>query len=262
MNTKTGVVILVAICAGLVIALFVTKKHGDDERKKDAAAMIDFSNQLTITTANLDELRQVNLMLTNDLAASQQQIVALSNSFAKASNLLADTASSLQSAQNQITNLNDRLTDLQTQNQALDERANSLSNVIANLDVQIAETKEKLAHSETNNTFLTVQLKEQMTRRAELERKFNDLNEMRAQVHKLRDELFTARRLEWMREGTDPADQAKGAQLLMQHTEVAASTNKSRPGPGRNNSLFDLNVEIGSDGSVNVTPATNSAPAH
>ena len=257
MNIKTGMVILVAVCVGLVIALFATKKQGDDERKKNADAILDFSNQWTTAAANLDELRQVNLMLTNDLAASQQQILSLSNSFAEASNTLTDTKSSLQSAQNQITNLNEHLTDLQAQNQVLDERANSLSNVIAGLDAQIAETQQKLAHSETNNTFLAAQLKQQMAQKADLERKFNDLNDVRSQVRKLREELLIARRLEWMRAGTDPATQ--GAQLLMQHTVATTSTNTAAPG---RNSLFDLNVEIGSDGSVRVTPAATNAPAH
>ena len=94
-----------------------------------------------------------------------------------------------------------------TQNQVLDERANSLSNIVAGLDAQIAETQQKLAHSETNNMFLAAQLKQQMAQRAELERKFNDLNDVRSQVRKLREELLIARRLEWMRAGTDPTAQ-------------------------------------------------------
>ena len=96
--------------------------------------MLDFSNQLTTATANLDDLRQVNLMLTNDLATSRQAVLSLSNSFNETSNALNDTKSLLQNAQSQITNLNDHITDLQAQNQALDERANSLSNNLAQLE--------------------------------------------------------------------------------------------------------------------------------
>ena len=59
-----------------------------------------------------------------------------------------------------------------------------------------------------------------MAQKAELEHKFNDLDEVRGQVKKLRDELFVARRLEWMREGIDTATQHKGAELLM-HTPPA-----------------------------------------
>jgi DNA repair exonuclease SbcCD ATPase subunit len=258
MKIKTGVVILTVACVGLVIALLVLKKQADDEQKKDADAMLDFSNQLTTATANLDDLRQVNLMLTNDLATTRQAVLSLSNSFAETSNALNDTKSLLQNAQTQITNLNDHITDLQAQNQALDERANSLSNTLVSLDTQIAETQEKLAHSETNNAFLTAQLKEQMAQKAELEHKFNDLSDVRSQVRKLRDELLAARRLEWTRAGTDPTTQSKGAQLLMQHTPAAPATNNAAP---NRSSLFDLNVEIGSDGSVQVTPATTNVPA-
>jgi DNA repair exonuclease SbcCD ATPase subunit len=261
MKIKTGIIILVVACVGLVIALLVLKKQADDEQKKDADAMLDFSNQLTTATANLDDLRQVNLMLTNDLATTRQQILSLSNSFNETSNALNDAKSLLQNAQSQITNLNDHITDLQAQNQALDERANSLSNTLASLNMQIAETQEKLAHSETNNAFLTAQLKEQMAQKAELEHKFNDLNDVRSQVRKLRDELLAARRLEWMRAGTDPTMQYKGAQLLMQHAPPAPAAPVANKAAPNRSSLFDLNVEIGSDGSVHVTPATTNAPA-
>ncbi|HVU07271.1 MAG TPA: hypothetical protein VHG89_01865 [Verrucomicrobiae bacterium] len=257
---KTGLTILVAACVGLAIGLMVMKKQSDDARKKDADAIIDFSNQLTSANANLDELRQVNLTLTNDLAASQQQVSSLSNSLADASNALADTKSSLQSAQSQITSLNDHVADLESQNQELDQRANSLSNTIAGLNVQIAETRQKLSGSETNNSFLAAQLKQELAEREELERKFNDLNEVRAQVRKLHDDLIAARRLQWMQAGTDPMAQPRGGQLLMQHN-AATAANPNAPAKSGGNSLYDLNVVIGSDGSVQVTPKTN-APAH
>ena len=254
MKIKTGIVILIVACVGLIIALLLVKKQADDTRKKDADAILDFSNQLTTATVNLDDLRQVNLMLTNDLATTHQEMLSLSNSF-------NDTKSLLQNAQSQITNLNDHITDLQAQNQALDERANSLSNNLASLNAQIVETQEKLAHSETNNAFLTAQLKEQMAEKAELEHKFNDLNDVRSQVRKLREELLSARRLEWMRAGTDPTTQIKGAQLLMQHTPAAPAAPVAKKAAPNRSSLFDLNVEIGSDGSVHVTPAVTNAPA-
>jgi monoamine oxidase len=76
MKTKLGIVILVVVCVGLVIALVVGKKQADTQRKKDADAILDFSNQLTTASASLDELRQVNLMLTNDLAGSRQEALA------------------------------------------------------------------------------------------------------------------------------------------------------------------------------------------
>ena len=50
------------------------KSRRTRERKKDADAILDFSNQLTTASASLDELRQVNLMLTNDLDVSRQEL--------------------------------------------------------------------------------------------------------------------------------------------------------------------------------------------
>jgi len=252
MKTKAGMVVLIVVCVGLIVALFATKKAMDDRVRKDADAIIDFSNQLTTATANLDELRQVNLMLTNDLASSRQEALTFSNQFTEASGTLADTKASLQNNRDQITNLNSRIADLEAQNQVLDQRTAALTNAIASLDAQIADTQQKLAGSETNNAFLEKELQRQTAARAELENKFNNLSTVRAQVKKLKADLFVTRRLGWIREGSDPGLQQKGGQLLMQRTVPASS---ARP------PHYDLNVEVSSDGSIHVIPSPAGAPA-
>jgi chromosome segregation ATPase len=253
MKTKLGIVILAVACGGLVIGLFATKNAADERLKKDADAILDFSNQLVAATANLDELRQVNLMLTNDLAGSRQEALTFSNQFTKTSGTLASTKASLQSAQDQIASLNSRIASLETRNQVLDQRAAALTNAIASLNAQIADTQQKLAGSETNNAFLEKELQRQTAAKAELESKFNNLSTVRAQVKKLKDDLVVARRLQWMREGSDPGTQQKGARLLMQRT--ASATNTARP------PHYDLNVEVSSDGSIHVISLPASAPA-
>ncbi len=98
-----------------------------------------------------------------------------------------------------------------------------------------------------------------MAEKAELERRFNDIDDVRAQVKKLRNELFEARRLEWMNAGINPDNQPKGGQLLMQRAPavpVKTSGTASAPKPAPQ---YDLNVEVGSDGSVHVIPATTSS---
>jgi chaperonin cofactor prefoldin len=252
MKTKIGIVILAAVCVGLLIALIATKKAADDQRKSDEDHILDFSNQLVTAHTSLDDLNQVNLMLTNDLDASRQSFVELSNNLDETSNTLTETKASLQGAQDQITNLNSRITDLEAQNKSLDDRATALASTIQTLDSQIAATQAQLATSETNNTFLTAELQKQMAQRAELEHKFNDIDQVRTQVKKLRDEAFVARRLQWMSNGTSPGTQPKGAQLLMQHT--VTSTNTA--------SQYDLNVEVGSDGSIHVIPPATNSLAH
>jgi chromosome segregation ATPase len=252
MKTKMAIVMLTVVCAGLAVALIAAKKTTSDQLKNNSAAILDFSNQLVTANDNLDELRQVNLRLTNDLAGVQQQSSRLSNGLNAASSALASARATLQGAQDQIANLNGRIGDLETQNKVLDDRAGVLTNTIAALNGQIADTERKLAESETNNVFLEKELQQQIAQRAELERKFDDLNEVRAQVKKLRNELFVARRLQLMRSG---ANDQKGAQLLVQPrtaASVAAATAKPPP-------HYDLNVEVGSDGSVHVIPPNTNA---
>ena len=257
MKTKLGVVILAVACAGMVMALFVVKKVADERSKKDNDAILDFSNQLVTARGNLDELGQVNLRLTNDLAASHQETVTFSNQVAETSGALADTKASLQSAQDQIAGLNQRIaglnqriTGLTTQNQVLDQRAAALSSAIAGLNAQIADTQQKLADSETNDTFLEKELQRQTAARSELEGKFNNLTAVCAQVKKLKGDLVAARRMEWAREGADPGLQQKGGQLLVQRTAPALASPPH----------YDLSVEVSSDGSIRVLPAATNAP--
>lgn len=254
MNTKIAVAILAVACLGFAVALVVLKRQADAQQGTNASTISEFSNQIVQATAHIRDLDQVNLSLNSDLATNRETSLSLSNQLAETVGTLASTASSLQSAQQQITNLNTRIADLEAQNLVLDQRASSLSNTIASLDTQITFTQMKLAASQTNNEFLNNELKQQVAQRAELERKFNDLVEVRAQVKKLRDDLFIARRLEWMREGVDPTKLLKGGQLLMQR---APATNAAH---AASSSSFNLNVEVGSDGSVHVIPPLTNAP--
>ena len=147
MRIKIGIVILAAIGAGLLIALLATKKEAEDLHKKDADAILDFSNQLTTANTSLDDLRQVNLVLTNDMVAAHQALESASNNLAETTATLADVRAALENAQGQVTNLNARINDLETENKVLDDRANSLSNAIIALDAQIAQTKQHLANA-------------------------------------------------------------------------------------------------------------------
>jgi chromosome segregation ATPase len=264
MKTKIGLAILAVACVGLAVALAVLKHHAEDQQKASAATILELSNQIFEAGITIEDMSQKNLALNKDLAANRQESLvlsnlslSLSNQLAETAGTLASTAASLQSARQQITNLNGRISDLEAQNQVLDQRASSLSNTIASLDTQITLTQMKLATSETNNAFLDGELKRQIAQKAELERKFSDLDEVRAQVRKLRDDLLIARRLEWMREGIDPTKQPKGGQLLMQRSPPATNAASATRSPS-----YNLNVEVGSDGSVHVIPPLTNAPSH
>jgi predicted nucleic acid-binding Zn-ribbon protein len=263
MKIKIGLVVLATACVGLLVALFATKKSADDQRTKDSATILQFSNDLGTASTTMNDLRQVNLMLTNDLASVHQLVAVLSNNLAMTSGTLSNTKASLQSAESQIANLNGRITDLEEQNKALDERAAELTNKLAQMDALIAATQHKLANAEADNAFLAGELQKQMAQKAELERKFADLNVVRAQVKKLRDELFVARRLQWIASGVDPTTPLKGGAVLMQRGTVSVSPASTIAAqakaeaarqPAKPASPFDLNVEVGSDGTVHVIP--------
>lgn len=258
MNTKIAIAILTAACFGLVVALVALKHQAEAQQTASASTISDFSNQIVKANVSIEDLNQVNLNLRNDLATNRQMSLVLSNQLSETADTLATTTASLQNAQQQVTNLNERVSDLEAQNQVLDQRANSLSNMITALDAQIRFTQTKLAASETNNAFLDSELKRQITERAELERRFNDLTEVRTQFRKLRDEMAISQRLVWMHAGIDLTKPLKGGQLLMQRPPSAA---KTAPAAGGSPS-YNLNVEVGSDGSVHVIPPLTNAPSH
>ena len=249
MKLKIGLIILVAACVGLGVALVAIKKQAEDQHTTDTSTIVQFSNELSVANMNLNDSKQVNLVLSNQLSAAQQESSQLSNSLTSTSGELATTKTALQAAEDKLASLNAKLADLENQNKTLDDRAMSMSNTIAALDMQIADTQHKLSNAETNNAFLLAELKEQVAKRNELERKFNDLNTVRTQVKKLRDDAFVERRLELMRFS---ATEQKGASLL-QHPIAATNVPPGAAQPKRT-PHYDLNVEVGSDGSVRVIP--------
>jgi DNA repair exonuclease SbcCD ATPase subunit len=253
MKIKIVVVALAVVCVGLAIGLFAVKKQGDEQHNSDVSSIVDFSNQVVNARMKIDDLNQVNLTYSNDMVLSQQQAAQLSNSLAAATATVASSQAALTSAQDQIKSLNGHISDLEIQNKVLDQQANDLTNTIAKLNTLIDDTRSKLATSENNSAFLQQELQKQMAQKAEIEHKFNDLDELRKQVKKIKNDLFIARRLELMKNDNG---NKKGAELLIQHTVPA--TNAVPTGPA------GLNVEVGSDGSVKVIPplgATNPAPA-
>jgi chromosome segregation ATPase len=255
MKIKIVIVILALACLGLLIGLLAVKKQGEEQHATDVSSIVDFSNQVVSADLKINDLNQVNLMLTNDLALSQQQAAQLSNSLAAAQVTIANSQTTIANAQQQITNLNSRIGDLEVQNKVLDQQASELTNHIAKLDSLIADTQSRLGLSQSNSVYLQQELQKQMAQKAEIEHKFNDIDELRQQVKKIKDDLFVARRLQLMKNDNS---QKKGAQLLIQRTVPVTNNPAATPNYG-------LNVEVGSDGSVKVIPplgASTNAPAH
>jgi chromosome segregation ATPase len=237
-------VILILACAGLVIALVVTQKKIDQERQDDANRILDFSNQVVSANDELNDLRQVNLTLTNALNASQEQIIDLSNRMLTISDTLSNSDTQLKSAQDQIASL-------EAQNQAYEQKALQMSNTMTALQAKIVVAENELAQSETNNAFVEGELTNKVEQLAKLTQQFNDLKTVRTQARKLHDELVVERRMQWIRDGTQPNNNVHGAQLLMARSWP---TNKLTPP-----SHYNLSVEVDSSGAVQIVSDTNAA---
>lgn len=236
-------VILILACAGLVIALVVTQKNIDAQRRQKDATIAEFSNDLVSANDELTDLRQVNLQLTNDLTSSRQQIVLLSNQ-------VLSISDSLSNSDTQVKADEDQISILQAQNQALDDEAAKYSNAINTLNARIIAAQSQLANSEKNGQFLQSEVTNEQAAYLALQAKFNDLKAVRNQARKLHNDLIVARRLQWIREGTEPDNHVKGAQLL---TARSWPTNALAPA-----SHFNLSVEVDSSGGIHIVNDTNA----
>jgi len=257
MNTKVGIVVLIVLCLGLGVAVLLVKKGAAEQHTEDAKQIETVSNQLVKASSDLDEQKKVAVILEKDLQSKKTEFEKsaneLTNKITEVSANLTKTEASLRTAEQGLKERDGKIADLEAQNQALDKKAQALSDSLTNLNAQIADTRHKLAASEGDKAFLQKELARLMGEKTELERQFNDITILRAQVAKLKEEQNIARRVEWTRQGLYATADQKGAQQLVQGLAAPAS----KP-PKRN---YDLNVEVGTDGSVRVIPPPTNAPA-
>lgn len=255
MKNLIGVIVLAVVCIGLAVVLFSTKKQATEEKHRDTETILYHSNQWEKTRADLEEHKQVIQNLEKDIETRKQEFGELTNKFTDVSAHLLQTEATLKATQEEVVKRDAKIAALEVQNKELDDKAIDLSASLTNLTTQIEETQRRLTASEGDKAFLEKELKRLMGEKAELERQFNDLNVLRAQVAKLKEELSIARRLEWIRKGLFASDEQKGAQRLMKLSAESAA------GPTPKTNGYDLNVEVKSDGSVKVIPAlTNTVP--
>jgi chromosome segregation ATPase len=246
MKTKIFIAVLLVIAIGLCIGLISVKNQAEEQHKQDADQIAIASNQLSETSLKLEEQKQTNLNLTNDLAARRDDMAKLSNNIAEITGNLAKTEADLAAQKAETAKRDARIAELEAQTNALDKQAIDLKTSIGNLETQIADTQKKLDTAQGDKAFLQSELKRLIAEKTELENRFQDLVVLKAQVKKLKDELSLSRRLQPAGNGT-----------------AVASTGPAPP-PGTN--ALDLNVEVNSDGSVKVIapltnpPATTSPP--
>jgi chromosome segregation ATPase len=254
MKNRIGVVILVVVCVGLGIGLISIKRQADKTNEMNQSSIQTFSNKWVVTSSQLDEQKQLETELRKDLDNEKKNYGELTNNFSQVSANLAQTETSLKTSEQEVAKRDVKIVELETQNQALDRQAQELSLDITNLTAKIDDTQKKLLATEGDKSLLEKELKRMVAEKAELERQFNDLTVLRAQVAKLRDEQIIARRMDWTARGVYAAAEQKGAQRLI--TGLVPPSQAKAPKPN-----YDLNVEVTSDGSVRVIPPMTNGPA-
>jgi chromosome segregation ATPase len=247
----TSIVLLVLVGIGLGVTLLLRHNKAVEVKKNDERRIVVLSNKVEETQSKLDDKERLTIYLENKVATKSEELNSTSNHLSKINAELARTKSEMQAAAEaaraEIEKKDAQINALTTQTNQLTLKMDDLTGAIDKLGKQIADTERRLTASEGDREFLLTELKRLQVEKAELERQFNDLSVLRAQVSKLKEELTVARRLEWLRMGIYGMQDKKGAELLMAKGGPAVKTNN-----------FSLNVELKQDGGATIL--TNSAP--
>ena len=171
--------VLVLVCTVLVIALIVMKRGDNAQHENDAGAIAGFSNQLTSAQGQIASCNGTILTLSNRFDESLSASLTFSNHLFEAeSTIVLDTE--------QITNLNQHVAEMESENQTLGRRVMDLTNQMASLTGQITLTGASLDQANTNYALLENRLRRDVAERIVVERKFNNLLELQAQMQKLK----------------------------------------------------------------------------
>ena len=171
--------VLVLVCTVLVIALIVMKRGDNAQHENDAGAIAGFSNQLTSAQVQIASCNGTILTLSNRFDESRSASLTFSNHLIEAeSTIVLDTE--------QITNLNQHVAEMESENQTLSRRVMDLTNQMASLTGQITLTGASLDQANTNYAHLENRLRRDVAERIIVERKFNNLLELQAQMQKLK----------------------------------------------------------------------------
>jgi len=258
---KVLIVILVVLTLGLGVAFYMRHTEAVKEKDNDVKQINNLSNQVVETRSKLDEQEKVNLELNTNLNLTVQSLAAKSNESVRLAAELEKTRNDAKAAAEaaeaqhkaEMAKSQAKIDELGKQIDDQTKQLTDLNSAINGLSKQIVETERKLAASEGDREFLLKELKRMQAEKSELEKQFNDLALLRAQISKLRDEMQVARRLQWIRDGLYGKQDQKGAEKMLLGITPPGSK-ETRPG-------FDLNVELRQDGSAKVNPpATNKPP--
>jgi uncharacterized coiled-coil protein SlyX len=170
--------VLAVACIVLVLSLVVMKRRDNAQHEYDTGSFADISNQLASAQAEIVAGNGTILTFSNRLDESQSAALTFSNRLIEAETAIALDAE-------QITNLNRRVAEVESENQTLGRRVMDLTNQMAGLTSQISSNEASLNQANKDYALLENRLRRDVAERMVVERKFNNLSELQAQLQKL-----------------------------------------------------------------------------
>lgn len=258
MKTFLGpAIVLSVLSAGLAVGWFHTSKTADADRSAASQLAQDLTNQVNKVSADLAESKAVNTEMRSTVERQSVQLTTLSNQVQQRSSDLAATSAKLdeaqtkaradaESAQAELSKREQRIAGLVTNNEDLTRQLAGLNQQIAALDGKISEYRRQLAESEGDRTVLLTHLRSLQSEKSELERKFQDLDTLREEYRRVRQEQAIARRQEFRRKDAYGFER-KGAELIQTGIKKPAA---AKPNPDART----LKVETDTTGKAKVVP--------
>ncbi len=261
---RPAIAILVILSLALGGGLLMRHKKAAEQAQLDQIQIAVLSNDLLKASSQRDELQRISLILETNLTLRGSEVSEFSNKLVSINVALEKTKSDAQAAaeiyEAEKKKRDGKIAELEQENTTLEKQSDDLKGAIGGLEKAIVDTEKKLAASEGDREFLLKELKRLQAEKAELERQFNDIVELRKQVSRLREELSIARRIEWLKKGIFGFSDMKGGQMLLPNVKTTPS--KATNATGTN---FGLQAELRSDGSATIStpkvPATPASPA-
>jgi chromosome segregation ATPase len=171
--------VLTLACATLVVVLFVIKGGDNTQHEKDVGAVADFSNRLDSAQTQLAICNGTILTLSNNLDQSRSVSLTLSNQLTEAESTIALNAE-------QITNLTRQVADVGSESQVLGRRVMDLTNQVSSLTARLASTETNLSQANKDYALLENRLRRDVAERVVVERKFDNLLALEAQMQYLK----------------------------------------------------------------------------
>ena len=176
-------VILGLLCVGLAIALFGSKRDNDAQHEKDAETITSASNILSSAWKEVAAIKVNVSTLSNQLETSQSTSLTFSNQLIEAKSAFA---AAKEASERQITDLKGQSTQqLETEKQASSQRIAELTNHISHLTNQIASAQATLFQASKDYALLENRFRRDVAERVIVERRFNNRQELRAQLENL-----------------------------------------------------------------------------